>query len=237
MINVRHIVENITEENNMSEEVAIAEVKQVDDRPEFVLKWMDSELKELRIRRGDSQVLLKSDDKAKSIRGIIEAGDADNGVISALQERMHKQTGSLFDYDDLFNALLHLDYTSEKEIVFEDFPDMAKEMIRDTILKASERWECKPTVGQHDQLRKFIEYVTNLRRFFSFEKNDAASKVGMIYVNGARLEYEWLAFNQDAEALSKKYNVKPTNCGVRDYIRRVTRYVQISDQISRKSAI
>ena len=219
----------------MIEKVAVTEVKQVDERPGFVLKWKDCGLKELEIGKDNLRFTIKYDDRAKSIGRIIENVDTDKGVISDLQERMHKQTGILFDYDDLFSALLHMDYAFEKKIVFEDFPNVAKGMIRDEILKASESWQCRPNVEQSEQFDKFISYVISLRRFFSFAKTDGAVNVGLLYVNVVTLEFEWLAFNKDADALSKKYNLRSCNCGIIDYIERVKRYVQISGQICHKS--
>lgn len=219
----------------MNQEITCATVEQIDNGPEFVLKWTDCGLKVLEIGKDNLRFPIKYDDGVESIDKIIEGIDTDKSVISALQERMRKQTGILFDYDDLFSALLHMDYAFEKKIVFEDFPDVAKGMIQDVILKASESWQCRPNVEQSEQFDKFISYVISLRRFFSFAKTDGAVNVGLLYVNVVTLEFEWLAFNKDADALSKKYNLRSCNCGIIDYIERVERYVQISGQICHKS--
>ena len=209
---------------NMSNETA-----KMNDMPKFKIEWNDEELTALRVTAGDKSSLIAYDLEDNSLFEVVETASP-NTLLESLTERVCALTGILFDSNGLFFNLLRVEHNSflEREVFFADFPEKAKSQISERIRELSSSWSYNGGVGdKKTRVKDFISYVFYFRRFFSFEKDDNSINLGLIYINKSKLENEWLAFNQDVDALSSKLCKQPTHGSVVHRIDVVKRLIDI----------
>lgn len=201
----------------------------MNDMPKFKIEWVDEELSALRVTAGDKSSLIAYDLADNSLFEVAEA-DSSNMLLESLTDHVCDLTGILFDSSDLFFNLLRVEHNSflEREVLFADFPEKAKSKICERMQELSNSWSYNGGGGDKStRVKDFISYVFYFRRFFSFEKDDNSINLGLIYINKSKIESEWLAFNQDVDALSNKLCKQPTHCSIVHRIDVVKRLIGI----------
>lgn len=204
-----------------------SENAKMNEMPKFKIEWVDEELAALRVTAGDKSSLIAYDLADDSLFEVAEAASS-NMLLESLTGHVCDLTGILFDSNDLFFNLLRVEHHSflEREVLFADFPEKAKSEISERIRELSNSWSF--TGGDKaTRVKDFISYVFYFRRFFSFEKDGNSINLGLICISKSKLESEWLAFNQDVDALSSKLCKQPTHGSIKHRIDVVKRLISI----------
>lgn len=199
------------------------------NRTEFTIEWKDSELTALKVMSGEKTSVVRFDSKASCLFEMDEQSDS-CAILESLEDRFCELTGIRLDISNVFLNLLRVDHGSdvEQKMFFADFPDAAKDKFSKEIRKIAKSWRFKgDEVEREVKLKEFISYVIYFRRFFSFVGCDNALNVGLIYINKVWLEDEWLAFNQDTEALCQKLSPPATNGIVQYHLEEAKRLADI----------
>ncbi len=206
-----------------------SENAKMNELPKFKIEWVDEELSALRVTAGDKSSLIAYDSADNSLFEVAEDASS-NMLLESLTDHVRDLTGILFDNNDLFFNLLRVEHHSflEREVLFADFPEKAKSKICERMRKLSNSWSYNGRGGDKaTRFKDFISYVFYFRRLFSFEKDDNSIKLGLIYINKSKIENEWLAFNQDVNALSSKLCKQPTHGSIVHRIEVVKRLIGI----------
>jgi len=206
-----------------------SENAKTNDMPRFKIEWVDEELTALRVTAGTKSSLIVCDLKDNSLFDVAETAMS-NMLLKSLTDRVCDITGILFDSNGLFFNLLRVEHNSflGREVLFADFPKKAKSKISERMRELSNSWSYNGGGGDKTtRVKDFVSYVFYFRRFFSFEKDDNSINLGLIYINKSKLENEWLAFNQDVDALSNKLCKQPTHGSIVHRIEVVKRLIGI----------
>ena len=196
---------------------------------EFIIEWIDEGLTALKVTSGENTSIVRFDSDAKCLLEMGKGG-ASYALLESLEDCFCELTGIRLDISNVFLNLLRVDHGSgvEQKIFFADFPDAAKDKFNKEIRKISKSWRFKgDEVEREVKLKEFISYVIYFRRFFSFVGCESALNVGLIYINKVWLEDEWLAFNQDTEALCQKLSLPVTNGIVQYHLEEAKRLTDI----------